>query len=110
MLSLSRWIICALVMLVGCGAFASADTLRCQTLNGNTTCAGSSGFSCQTVSGQKTCVSGHGDVVQSIGNPRAMPSISPNDMPQAGPVVQRWLKQHGMLTPPPGEVGSDDSN
>jgi hypothetical protein len=109
-LSLSRLIICALVGLIGCGAFASADTLRCQTRNGNTTCAGSSGFSCQTVNGQKTCVSGQGDVVQSIGNPHAMPSISPNDMPQAGPAVQRWLKQHGVLTLPPGAVGSDDDD
>ncbi len=49
------------------GVSASADTLRCQSVNGNLNCAGSSGVSCQTVNGKKVCVSGHGDVVQSFG-------------------------------------------
>jgi hypothetical protein len=46
---------------------AIAETLRCQSINGNLNCAGSNGVSCQTVDGKKTCVSGHGDVVQSFG-------------------------------------------
>jgi hypothetical protein len=50
-----------------CGVSAGAETLRCQSVNGNLNCAGSSGVSCQTVNGRTTCVSGHGDVVQSFG-------------------------------------------
>jgi hypothetical protein len=50
------------------GVSASAETLRCQSVNGNLNCAGSGGVSCQTVDGKKVCVSGHGDVVQSFGN------------------------------------------
>jgi hypothetical protein len=46
---------------------ASAETLRCQSVNGNVNCAGSNGVACQTVNGKKTCVSGNGDVVQSFG-------------------------------------------
>jgi len=53
--------------IVGCGVAASADTLRCQSVNGNLNCAGSNGVSCQTVNGKRVCVSGHGDVVQSFG-------------------------------------------
>jgi hypothetical protein len=49
------------------GASASADTLRCQSINGNLNCAGSGGSSCQTVNGRTVCISGHGDVVQSFG-------------------------------------------
>jgi hypothetical protein len=57
----------ALAMLSS-GMSASAETLRCQSVNGNLNCAGSNGVSCQTVNGKKVCVSGHGDVVQSFGN------------------------------------------
>jgi hypothetical protein len=46
---------------------AGAETLRCQSINGNLNCAGSGGVSCQTVDGKKVCTSGHGDVVQSFG-------------------------------------------
>lgn len=46
---------------------ASAETLRCQSVNGNINCAGSEGYACQTVNGHKVCTSGHGDVVQSFG-------------------------------------------
>ena len=52
-------------------ASASAETLRCQSVNGNLNCAGSNGVSCQTVNGTKVCVSGHGDVVQSFGGASA---------------------------------------
>jgi hypothetical protein len=57
----------AAVLLCG-GALASADTLRCQSVNGNLNCSGSGGISCQSVDGRKVCVSGHGGVVQSFGN------------------------------------------
>ena len=84
-----------------CGVSASAETLRCQSVNGNLNCAGSSGVSCQTVNGKTVCTSGHGDVVQSFGGGSA-PDISdehsddPNepDVPPAPPVKQR-LEQHG---------------
>ena len=45
----------------------SAETLRCRSVNGNVTCAGSGAVSCQTVNGHKVCVGGGGDVVQSFG-------------------------------------------
>jgi hypothetical protein len=50
-----------------CAATASAETLRCQSVNGNVNCTGSGGYACQTVNGHKVCTSGHGDVVQSFG-------------------------------------------
>jgi hypothetical protein len=50
------------------GVSASAETLRCQSINGNVNCAGSGGVSCQTVDGRKVCVSNGGGVVQSFGN------------------------------------------
>jgi hypothetical protein len=46
---------------------ASADSMRCRSVNGNVTCAGDGAVSCQTVNGQRVCVSGKGDVVQSFG-------------------------------------------
>ena len=64
----SRTATLAALSILWCGASASADTLRCQSVNGNLNCAGSGGVSCQTVDGKKVCVSGHGDVVQSFGN------------------------------------------
>lgn len=60
-------ILLAVLSVLWCGASASADTLRCQSVNGNLNCAGSTGTSCQTVNGRTICVSGHGDVVQSFG-------------------------------------------
>lgn len=65
-------------------ASASADTLRCQSVNGNINCAGSSGMSCQTINGKTVCVSGHGDVVQSFGKG------SPPDMRDDGADVRGW--------------------
>ena len=56
-----------IMSLLWCGVSASAETLRCQSINGNLNCAGSRGVSCQTINGRKTCVSGGGDVVQSFG-------------------------------------------
>lgn len=85
-----------------CGASAPADTLRCQSVNGNLNCAGSSGASCQTVNGRTVCVSGHGDVVQTFGNgsSRDEPSgDSAGDGDPDGnfkmPAVKERLEQHG---------------
>jgi hypothetical protein len=63
----SRSATLAVLSILWCGVSASAETLRCQSINGNLNCAGSGGVSCQTVNGKKVCVSGHGDVVQSFG-------------------------------------------
>jgi hypothetical protein len=50
------------------GVSASAETLRCQSVNGNLNCAGSQGVACQTINGKKVCVGGGGGVEQSFGN------------------------------------------
>jgi hypothetical protein len=63
----SRSAMFAALSILWCGVSASAETLRCQSVNGNLNCAGSGGVSCQTVDGKKVCVSGRGDVVQSFG-------------------------------------------
>jgi hypothetical protein len=67
MTSCSRAATFAAVSILWFGVSASAETLRCQSVNGNVNCAGSGGVSCQTINGQKVCVSGHGGVVQSFG-------------------------------------------
>jgi hypothetical protein len=64
----SRTIGYAVLSIAWFGAAASADTLRCRSVNGNINCAGSGGRSCQTVDGKTVCTSGHGDVVQTFGN------------------------------------------
>jgi hypothetical protein len=58
------------------GTSASAETLRCQSVNGNLNCAGSGAVSCQTVDGKKVCTSGRGDVVQSFGKGTSSSSSS----------------------------------
>jgi len=62
------------------GWSASAESLRCQSVNGNLNCAGSGGVSCQTVNGRKVCISGHGDVIQSFGGDQSAGDRS-MDMP-----------------------------
>jgi hypothetical protein len=57
----------AVILTLWCVVPASAESMRCQSVNGNLNCAGSNGVACQEVNGKKTCVSGHGDVVQSFG-------------------------------------------
>jgi hypothetical protein len=57
----------AALSIVWCTASASAETLHCQSINGNLNCVGSSGVSCQTIDGNQVCISGHGDAVQSFG-------------------------------------------
>ncbi|MBK1656809.1 hypothetical protein [Paracraurococcus ruber] len=46
---------------------ARAETLRCQSVNGNVTCAGSGAASCQRVDGRTVCTSGQGGIVQEFG-------------------------------------------
>jgi hypothetical protein len=72
----------AALSILWCAASASAETMRCQSVNGNLNCAGSSGVSCQSVDGKTVCTSGHGDVVQSFGN--TAPS-DPDDGTSADP-------------------------
>jgi hypothetical protein len=90
----------AALSILWCSASASAETMRCRSVNGNLNCAGSGGVSCQTVNGQKTCVSGHGDVVQSFGKSTASDLSADgadaeglDDVPPA-PVIKDRLEQH----------------
>ena len=63
---------------------ALAETLRCQSINGNVTCAGSGAVSCQTVNGRTTCVSG--GIVQEFGGGRMTPPPpEPHEPPDAAP-------------------------
>ena len=74
---------------------ATAETLRCRSVNGNTTCAGSGAVSCQTVNGRTTCVSGGGGIVQQFGGTPASgaPSIEshtePDDEAEPDPRAER---------------------
>ena len=65
--SRSRSVILAAVSVLCFSVTASAETMRCQSVNGNLNCAGSSGASCQTIDGKTVCISRHGDIVQSFG-------------------------------------------
>jgi hypothetical protein len=90
----------AVLSILLCGASASAETLRCQSINGNLNCAGSNGVSCQTVDGRKVCVSGHGDVVQSFGNGKSSGDDADAydeglDGAPADPTIHQRLEQHG---------------
>jgi DUF4097 and DUF4098 domain-containing protein YvlB len=57
----------AVLSIMWCAVSASAETMRCQSVNGNLNCSGSDGVACQTINGKRVCVSGHGDIVQSFG-------------------------------------------
>lgn len=61
-----------------CGA-AMAETMRCQSVNGNLNCAGSDAVSCQTVNGKTVCTSGKGDIVQSFGDHRPSTTLGSRD-------------------------------
>ena len=82
-----------LSLLAGLVALAAApamagETLRCRSVNGNVTCAGSGSMSCQTVDGRTTCVGGNGAVVQQFGGagPRqGRPAPPPAPGAVAGP-------------------------
>ena len=84
----------AVLSLVWGGVPASAETMRCQSVNGNLNCAGSGGVSCQTVNGQKVCVSGHGGVVQSFGKTNPPPDDAGDDMDDAPPAKERLQRQN----------------
>jgi hypothetical protein len=92
----SRTLAFAAVTIVWGGLSAHAETLRCQSINGNLNCAGSSGVSCQTINGKTVCLSGHGDVVQSFGNGHA-DQEGMDDMPPARP---RMNTMHHRLPDP----------
>ena len=80
----------ALALTAAACAAASAETLRCRSVNGNTTCSGSGAVSCQTVNGRTVCVGGHGAAVQSFGGgtptPEEMQELSRPDR-DSGPDV-----------------------
>jgi hypothetical protein len=90
-----------LLALLGCSVSASAETLHCQSLNGNLNCTGSNGVSCQTVDGRKVCVSGRGDVVQSFGadtSSRDRPAhddARTDDEDIDAPVLHQRVELHG---------------
>jgi hypothetical protein len=95
----SRTATFAVLSIVWCGVSASAETLRCQSINGNLNCAGSGGVSCQTVDGKKVCVSGHGDVVQSFGSGKSSGDDAGAgdeglDGAPSGPAIQQRLERH----------------
>ena len=66
----------ALAAVLLCGP-AFAGSLRCRSVNGNVSCAGSGGTSCQTVDGRTVCVGGNGDAVQVFGG---QPPPDPPDL------------------------------
>jgi hypothetical protein len=90
----------ATLSILWCGVSASAETLRCQSVNGNLNCSGSGAVSCQTVDGKKVCVSGHGDVVQSFGNGKSSSNDASTDDEDldgatSHPVIHQRIEQHG---------------
>ena len=96
----SRTATFAALSILWCGVSASAETLRCQSVNGNLNCAGSGGVSCQTVNGKKVCTSGHGDVVQSFGSGRSSRDDANTDDEGlddalSDPAINQHLEQHG---------------
>jgi hypothetical protein len=107
----SRSLTFAVLSVLWCGVSAQAETMRCQSINGNVNCAGSGAVSCQTINGKKVCVSGHGDVVQSFGGGSQDQSATPDDSagddegldgaPPAPPAKQRLERRdpsgHSML-------------
>ncbi len=61
-----RPFVLAFVLTAIASASASAETLRCRSVNDNTTCSGSGAVSCQTVNGRTVCVGGNGAAIQSF--------------------------------------------
>lgn len=78
---------------------AMAETLRCRSVNGNITCAGSGGVSCQTVNGRTTCVGGGGAVVQQFGGtPPSEPPVVTEDDPALEDEVPPAPRPHDRLS------------
>jgi hypothetical protein len=90
----------AALSMLWCGLAASAETMRCQSVNGNVNCAGPGGVSCQTIDGKKVCVSGHGDVVQSFGKGTSSDSHDDDadddglDSASSQPALKERLERH----------------
>jgi hypothetical protein len=70
----SRAVMLAGLSVLWCGVSASAETLRCRSVNGNVNCAGSGSVSCQTINGKTVCVGDRGAVMQSFGNSQGQPA------------------------------------
>lgn len=96
----SRTAMFATLLSLCCALSVQAETLRCQSLNGNVNCAGPGAVSCQTINGKKVCTSGHGDVVQSFGNGASSDQDQDaadeglDDVP-SGRANELWLQQRG---------------
>jgi hypothetical protein len=90
---------------------AAAETLRCRSVNGNTTCAGSGAVSCQTIDGRTTCTSGGGGVVQQFGSkaPKNPPSATPVPSPDADDEDEA-APEAGTIPPRPRAGGGGGAN
>lgn len=99
----SRTLVFAVATIVWGGISAHAETLRCQSINGNVNCAGSSGVSCQTINGKTVCISGHGGVVQSFGNGHA----DQEGMDDVPPIERRMDRMRHRSTDPLADPSID---
>jgi hypothetical protein len=99
----------AALSILWCGVSASAETMRCQSVNGNVNCAGSGGVSCQTVNGKKVCTSGHGGVVQSFGGDTPSDVTTDDEMDDA-PTMKQWLQRHAARPHPHSDLFSIDGD
>lgn len=99
----------AVLSILWCGVSASAETMRCQSVNGNVNCVGSNGVSCQTVNGKKVCISGHGGVVQSFGS-SAPPDVTTDEDLDDTPTMKKWLERHAARPHPHADLFSLDGD
>ena len=68
---------------------AKAETLACQTVNGQTMCMrGSGSMSCQTTNGQTICNQGSGSLSCQTVNKRTVCSTDPNSTPSVKELPQ----------------------
>ena len=76
---LRLFLLTAILATAASGA-VQAESLSCQSINGNINCAGRGAMSCQTVNGRTTCVGGNGAIVQQFGSaPRSAPMLVPDE-------------------------------
>jgi hypothetical protein len=83
---------------------AAAETLRCRSVNGNTTCSGTGAVSCQTVNGRTTCVGGNGAVVQQFGGTTPAPA-PPSVEGEDEAAEPGWRERTGPRARPGGAGG-----
>lgn len=77
---------------------ARAESLSCQTVNGQTMCMrGSGSLSCQTVNGQTLCQQGSGSLSCQTVNKRTVCSTDPKDVPGPEALPQRPPDLKGSL-------------